>query len=106
VGSAFQQRESQEDLFFSPSSSCFYFLGSPPQGCGRRGAVITTHTISFTGASVFLLGLLFLLKHSEGVFFSIILCGKTDSLVFGGGACERIAKNDILPSSSLIFLML
>jgi hypothetical protein len=53
--SAFQQRESQEDLF-SPSSSCFYFLGSPPQGCGRRGAVITTHTISFTGAKCFFVG--------------------------------------------------
>lgn len=79
-------------LLFLVSTS----LGSLLQVAEGGSCLLQTYDF-FTGESflLLLLGLLFFLKHSEGVY---IICGNIGSLSLGR-ASERIVKNDKLLSS-------
>jgi hypothetical protein len=102
VGSAFQQ--GKQGGHFLP----FLFLVSTSQvppllRLRKEGELLLQHIRFLLLGRAFsssLFGLL-LLKHSEGVFYNLW----EDWLFLGlwGRACERIAKNDILLSSSLGF---
>lgn len=96
-------RESQEDLFFSLLFLFLLLRFSSTRLWKEGSCYYNTYDFFYWGELLFSFWGCFSFK-AQRRRFSIICVEKTGFLVFWGGACERIAKNDILPySSSLVF---